>query len=272
MSRCQDRLLVSLTQMPTYTRGVDPDQRIYRVFALDYLTRDIQDKKLTLSAPHKWSDPYEDLPTWVGITTDDGKQFFFGNEAPHVFGQCWTLEEESDAHWRLFGGVEPESVKVQASTTVRRLIEITSQSAPEATSIIGKVVYTENDMKQVVADVLGKLGEQAFADTFERSNLLLAKRRPFQHEMEVRLLVFPQSATQEPTLRLPFEPNHLFEELMIGPQIALGNLPPIEQRIRTAGYSGSISRSELHQKVLLEVRLPNREFGAGSSQDAGNID
>ncbi|HTV47238.1 MAG TPA: DUF2971 domain-containing protein [Phycisphaerae bacterium] len=199
------------------------DVPIYRVFKKFWLTETIQRKQLTLQRPAKWHDPFENY-------LRSRRVVFYGQSVTiegftrRLYGQCWSLCEESDAMWRIYSPYK-ESDGVKVKTTARKLFNVLlniKQTDAALRYFIGKVDYLEEDeLERYFSD----------ADIFKAHLMdatgtgpvvaLLKKRKEFEHEKEVRLLY--QDAGGEPNgdrKLFPIDPNELFEELVFDPRIS----------------------------------------------------
>jgi hypothetical protein len=106
---------------------------------------------------------------WEGLLPKDrnidNKKYIRFNK----YINCWHMNEsESDAMWKLYGNPDDETIAIK--TNVGRLKKSLENSA--IIVFIGKIVYEENNIPE--------------------DNLyfpMLYKRKPFQHEKELRLCV-----------------------------------------------------------------------------------
>jgi hypothetical protein len=57
----------------------------------------------------------------------------------------------------------------------------------------------------------------------------------------------------EKIIRVPFDPNEVFEDITFDPRLLTFEKDERETVIQSLGYKGSISKSDLYQRILLEV-------------------
>ena len=137
--------------------------------------------ELVLVNPDMWDDPFENF-YFKADAVIDGQMISFENLRKGTFGQCWTLNEDTDAMWRIYS---PEKDGVRLKTTVGKLFEsLTKQQVqPTFNSYIGKVEYLAKEEMQ-------KYHKQSYSETMRIgfAKMLLRKRKAFEHEAEVRVV------------------------------------------------------------------------------------
>ena len=100
------------------------DVRLYRIMPLERFLQMLQDRKNVLVSPSLWDDPFEVLFDEKSIK--EIKKKLNNDIAPDApinnldykkwFGQCWCMQEESDALWRvLTQNRQQRSVKIKTS-------------------------------------------------------------------------------------------------------------------------------------------------------------
>src|SRR5215211_4029195 len=75
----------------------DLDRKIYRVFSLERLLELISSKQNVLVKPLLWDDPFENF-ILRATAKYEGRNVHF-EAKDFLYGQCWSLNEESDAMW-----------------------------------------------------------------------------------------------------------------------------------------------------------------------------
>lgn len=90
---------------------------IFRVLEVFRLFDLFETKRICLTAPKLWDDPYEDfLKHSYGMSSENKDlRISFEGYSNYIFGQCWTLSEETDALWRIYS---PNRDRVQIKTTI----------------------------------------------------------------------------------------------------------------------------------------------------------
>jgi hypothetical protein len=98
-------------------RSGEEDRPVYRIISTDRLYQLFSERRNVLVRPSKWEDPFENFILNAQGRLSDGTviRFGFNND---FFGQCWTLQNASDAMWRIYS---PNKQSVRIRTTVRKL-------------------------------------------------------------------------------------------------------------------------------------------------------
>src|SRR3990172_3540769 len=131
----------------------NPDLYIYRVFKANRLIEMFKTKKLVLVKPELWDDPFENFLIKSSTPLPSGGIMSFRGVADCFYGQCWTLNQESDAMWRIYS---PDKNGAKVKTTIRRLHKAIYNPNNEFASLscyIGKVMHmTEEEIRKMFAD------------------------------------------------------------------------------------------------------------------------
>jgi len=196
------------------------DLTIHRIVGVERFLQMLHEDSLTLMAPQKWDDPYEEsLQKHYerhGSTLGEFK----------VYGLCWSTESRSDALWRIYS---PGKLGIKVSTSVATLAGALSSTSTEesllSNTFLGRVAYlpertskktefqwpngalrlSKNNFVESIStfsnaidEIIGfsPAGDLAI-DAPLLARAFLVKRRAFKHEEEVRLLCFPSRAIRE---------------------------------------------------------------------------
>jgi hypothetical protein len=83
---------------------------IYRIYALDRFRALLASKQDVVVNPTKWDDPFEDFFLERTEVADhaSGGTIPLRNLAGDWYGQCWSLNKDTDAMWRIYS---PEPLK-----------------------------------------------------------------------------------------------------------------------------------------------------------------
>src|SRR3989304_5726592 len=131
----------------------NPDLYIYRVFKANRLIEMFKTKKLVLVKPELWDDPFENFLIKSSTPLPSGGIMSFRGVADCFYGQCWTLNQESDAMWRIYS---PDKNGAKVKTTIRRLHKAIYNPNNEFASLsyyISKVMHmTEEEIRKMFAD------------------------------------------------------------------------------------------------------------------------
>jgi hypothetical protein len=231
---------------------------IYRIYALNRFRTLLAAKQDVVVNPTKWDDPFEDffLERTEVIDNASGGTIPLRNLAGDWYGQCWSLNKDTDAMWRIYSPDPLKQVGVKVRTTIRKLFEnlkATGSQAPSLQFFVGKVEYlSERRIRSMMrgltfTDVaIGGQGDR-FAD------LLCMKRTAFRHEREIRLLFqdieFPGLPKRGAggLFRYALDPSAVFEEVVLDPRLKDSDAATLKAELVTAGCTLPISRSPLYQ-------------------------
>jgi hypothetical protein len=201
----------------------DRNIKIHRIMKPEYVYGLFRDRQNILVLPEKWEDPFENLVLKSPVILPSGEQGEFGFHRD-FYGQCWTLNQASDAMWRIYS---PEKNGIRVRTTIGKLFD--SLAAALGTHAIyaahvGRVEYKrEEELKKICDD-----GVELMAKT------LLLKRTAFRHEKEVRLLYLAgeKPTTSDGLFRYQVNPEDLVEQLMMDPRLTAAEARSMRAEIR----------------------------------------
>lgn len=197
--------------------GLDLDKPIYKYIPLKYVLQMLKTKQLYMSKVKDWEDTYENFYLKQDFRVK-GMMLRADHLANQVYGQSWTLQNESDAMWRIYSNIKKiNDVAIKVKTTSRKLFDaIYTDDACMATTSIGLVQYLYKNELNKWLKSLNLTGAQDFGKHVVPS--MYMKRKPFAHEMEVRPIVFLDHDAG-PGLFYDIDPNILFDEYVIDPRL-----------------------------------------------------
>ncbi len=245
-------------------RVINEDTPVYRVFSNQRLFEMFSDKKLTLVAPQKWDDPFENFLAKCKAVVDGIPNVDIGGLFKSFYGQCWTLNPESDAMWRIYSHTKDGA---RVSTTAGRLLRsIYNPSDPFASMsyYIGSVGYeTEGDLRKLFENPANASGAALDATGKGQAMTLFLKRKEFEHEAEIRLLYqFNKDgcSDQRPEDIWPFaiDPNTLFDDVLFDPRMDNAAFRAALQRLRALGFAKPVEQSTLYKlpNLIIQIRSP----------------
>jgi hypothetical protein len=236
------------------------DTPLYRTFSKARLLEAISSNTLVLVRPKLWEDPFENFLLQVQVSLDNGRAVSIGDLHDRYYGQCWTLNEESDALWRIYS---PTSTGMKVRTTARRLFDALygqNTTVPTLALFLGLVRYLP------AAQFASMLGNRDVARSLlldatgiNQVRTLLWKRYEFSHEAEVRLIYRETRQRYDRRVDVrPFaiDPNELFQEVVLDPRVKASTAVRLERSLRRGGYTGPVRRSELYRFSAPSVILP----------------
>ena len=225
--------------------------RLWRYMTLSRFLWLVKESKLYFSRLAEFTDdPYEGtLPKEATSQIDDVRKLGYGLASPAAVS-CWHQNYyESVAMWKLYVP-GPEGVAIQ--TTVAKLKQLDEPSD----FAIGEVRYLdyEKESQPNIGATCPSLAPYA---------IVFQKRRSYEHEREVRVVIFNPAddpcQTSVPPERLgaagfgvPVRLGDLIERIVVSPEFPPWAISPLQQIVRAAGLTSEIERSDL-------LKPPNRE-------------
>lgn len=253
-------------------RNLNPNTYIYKYIPLKYLLLMLENKKLRVDKVSTWEDPYENFfmkEEFYTYASFYQKDISISTEeiSKRIYGQSWTLEEESDAMWRIYScdyckkcnledrkpNLEERAVKVKVKIDSLFSLVYTDDHCMATTSI-GEVQYKtvkeidewRTNLKNVSIE-FPKLSEEC----------LFIKRDSFQHEKEVRIII--SEATDKPAkdfLEFDISDIGIFEEYILDPRLNQEDIDSTIKLISDCGVDKTlIKRSILYDFLPQTIKL-----------------
>ncbi len=225
------------------------DEPIYRVFSVARLFEMFTTSKLSLLRPRMWEDPFENFLYQIPcVDSASGAPVSIEGLRRKLYGQCWSLDQESDAMWRIYS---PTKDGAKVRTTPRKLIKAIYDLNDRFASLmyfIGAVEYFPESHFVNFFSAPGQL-LACITDTSARCpvELLLWKRLEFAHEKEVRVIFQSTAERAEDVVKFDINPVGLFDEIIFDPRISEPIFDAFCTQLRTCGFTGTIDRSKLYQ-------------------------
>ncbi len=230
--------------------------KLYRIFKFEDILDILINKEITLVNPSLWEDPYESFILKCKATKPNGENIEIESVQKQFFGQCWTLEEESDAMWRIYS---QDKTGVRVKSTFNKVFSIIyddNEDKSMATSYISKVKYMEEkEMKEYFSNpentkLLSLNGKWLVY-------LQSIKRKAFAHEREVRLMFFLGDSNSEEignkVKKFKVAPNDLIEEICFDPRLEERLYEVYKKTLEKIGYTGKITKSKLYDFEGVDV-------------------
>ncbi len=205
--------------------GLSPDTPIYSIMQEEHLLNLFKDKKNVLRKPSDWDDPFENfiLKSEVQLSSGEKGVFDFHDD---FYGQCWTLNKNSDAMWRIYSQGKNG---IQVTTTIRKLLKSLHEHLGEDAigyGFVGRVQYFGDkelvEFGDTVFDSKAKIVNfTPGVTTVNTVRTLFVKRCAFKHEEEVRLIrVSKQQKPTEALYKYPVDPHDFVDQLMLDPRLS----------------------------------------------------
>ena len=234
------------------------DLKIYRIISISRFKELIENNELVLVNPEKWEDPFENFFLKGNAIDNNGSKIDLSNLREAWYGQCWTINDDTDAMWRIYS---PDKDAIRISTTVRKLYDAiydTTDSFAPLKFFIGKVNYNTIDE---LNDFMNKnsfwniaLGGQN--DGFAK--LLCVKREAFSHENEVRILVNESDSKKvsknKGLYKIDINVSTLIDDLCLDPRLDEEEYKKYQNEIKQISDL-PISQSNLYKFSLEPINL-----------------
>jgi hypothetical protein len=98
----------------------DLDAPIYHIYSKRWFLDLLSFKENGLVKPRIWDDPFENFFLRSEVTGPGGEKISIENIAEDWYGQCWTLNADTDAMWRIYS---PGNDGIKVRTTARELFD-----------------------------------------------------------------------------------------------------------------------------------------------------
>ena len=238
------------------------DKPIYRIFTFDHLKDLFDDKKITLVKPKKWDDPFENFILNSTGKLPDGREFQirFRDE---YYGQCWSLNRESDAMWRIYS---PEKDGVKVKTTIRKLFTPIFETEKRQTrfdgtkynisSFIGKVKYSNTKYLEEMLKDKERMSDKIFDDTgWGQASTFFFKRWAFKHEKEIRIIFHEFFDNINDYYKFDIDPFNMLDEIVFDPRMEPDSYNRKRKMIENFGYTKKINQSNLYKLKKFKLEL-----------------
>lgn len=235
--------------------SLDLDAPIYKYIPFKYLKLMIQNSNLYFGKVSSWEDVYENWFLKEQMVLPTGEKGSAKELIPGVFGQSWTLQEESDAMWRIYSKLDRtlhdylDDTAVRIKTTARKLYNVIYANDEDFyTSYIGAVKYlSQNDFLKM-QDSLSPLNPLDLSEVFVKSYFF--KRAPFEHEKEVRpILIYSPKHENfgKDGVSFDIDFDNLIDEMVTDPRLTPDEYRTVRgQLIGLGAKSDKVRNSELY--------------------------
>lgn len=235
---------------------------IHRIFPFDRFVDLVTHGKLALVKPKMWEDPYENPLNRKINVADTGQSIRMTHLDDMLFGQCWSLHEESDAMWRIYSS-DKRGVLVSANARELLLDAQTQYESPIEQLFIGKVEYkTEPELRQMLESedfLKSTLTSRMYSSSGIKA--LLYKRDAFRHEAEVRL-VLSRNISEVPgdVALVEIRLERCITGITLDPRLSPEDFERTRHIIRALGYQQDIRQSQLYATPKLNPTIPSIEW------------
>jgi len=225
--------------------------KLFRFVSFRQFMDFVETKQTSLSRIKDWPDTWEVPSAKLPTQTDDGPiKFSLWNHCESMFGQCWSLDHESDAMWRIYSP-RNEGVVIQTSVKKFSLLQDIKYAA------LGQVIYYDS-----LKDALDPIYSQADRGDYEHFTEGFLKRRAFEHEKEVRFVTADEDSC---LLKRPEEgasrffvdlaPHEFIEGITVDPRADDRYVAVIQKYCKRSGFGFIPTKSTLYGNVYEQTRI-----------------
>ena len=198
---------------------------IYQILPLEYAISILQNRVLRFNNVFKyWEDPYE-LFLFKQNIFIEGTPFHINDYDKKLYGQCWSLNKDTDAMWRIYSKisrgqandtVDSCEIGVRIKTTAERLQKLPSIITGFNRGHIGPVKYINQTVIDRNLQSLQLKNTKEYWDACDKT--LFEKREEFSHEQKFRF-VFLYTNGDPSYLEVQIKPQELIDEVTFDPRI-----------------------------------------------------
>jgi hypothetical protein len=235
-------------------------QNLYRFVPLHRFIEIFEKKALTFVYLGLWKDPFERFFLEAKYRLD-GKDFDLPIKN-RLFSMCWSRTKESEAFWNTYVQ-HNDGVRIQVGG-IEMLNMLDAFCAGSSYQVfIGKVRYLNIlELKKYEKD--WKFIRQLNSSFLNVSHieLMLLKRRPFEFEDEIRILLFPDEKRRSIIYEVPVNPREFIRESLLDPRMEEVTANMIKSYFRSE-HQVNLKKSRLYakKKILIQaVSSPSRRF------------
>ncbi|MGI4873025.1 MAG: hypothetical protein ACRYFX_17835 [Janthinobacterium lividum] len=250
--------------------NLELDTPIYRIFNAQRFYEMLENRQLMLVRPRCWEDPFENFLLSARWELEDGTIINAASIRDRYYGQCWTMRKECDGLWRNYRGERPDPEApyppaFKVATTVRKLMgQFYDPTVPghTLTFFVGKVEYRSDEEIKAYFSEPEKMNTSEQMANIRYPQTLLVKRQAFSYEEEVRMIysenrsgTSPAPPAGSPLHPVAIDPDALFDFVELDPWMTVIDRWQAEERIRAAGFTGSVTQSSLYNSPDFVVRV-----------------
>ena len=241
--------------------GLNEQLYVYKYIKLKYLKPLIKNKKLRIDKVSQWDDPYENFFLKSNFYTyasfyEQIVQVHTDEVSNRIYGQSWTILEESDAMWRIYSdknNIENTAIKIKIKVGNLFNIVYTSDKCMATTSIDCVKYKTDEEISNWMQS-LKNIGSN-FPKYAEQC--LFIKRKPFEHESEVRIII--SKDTQKPAesfIEYDIPDIDYIEEFVLDPRLNEERVQEINQQLCDVGVNmDKIKKSKLYEFAPINLNI-----------------
>lgn len=213
--------------------------KLYRFISFEGLLDYLVNKRFTFLKYKLFDDPWEGFYHKGFHKVNEYDSYsVMGENRPFIM--CFTKRQISEAMWRIYSG---NGRGVQIVTTVDRLKNLVAECCSEFDCYLREVIYDDDIEK-----------DDFFVKNFPNATMqektvecLFRKRKSFDHEEEVRLVLYSKKDRPDSDLHsLYFDPNDIIENVILDPRVDKRTEDLQISTLQKLEFKGIIKRSKLY--------------------------
>jgi len=202
---------------------------------------------------YKWKDPFENF-ILNAKGSYNGRDADLSNIRDSFYVSCWSLNSECDGLWRNYRS-NNRSCVVKAKTNAKKLfasIYDIKNNSHDTKYFIGKVKYVSDN--SIINIFKHTHNIRDLDDGLMFAQQIFIKRKSFKYEKEVRIIMRYNNYSND-IIQIPIDPNLLFDEIVLDPWIKPATYKRKKREIENAGFTGTITRSSLYDKISFVFKI-----------------
>lgn len=217
---------------------ISSNKFLYRIMRFDHAVQVLKGS-LYFSHPSQWEDPYE---THVKHNYDHA-----------IFAQCWTTASMSDAMWRIYS---PNFLGVRLRTKAGKLAKAMQSYTAKNEGFkrrLKEVGYLDQaNYKKETTQIELLIADDDYSSPSLGADLLCIKRSAFEHENEVRAILFDSNAERKEGgvlkgISVEFSGVDLIDSVLLDPRAPDELCNAMRHYIKDVlGFSGTVEKSKLY--------------------------
>lgn len=200
---------VDSTTVDKLSAFLNQHEFIYRYLPMEYLLDALQNGHMVFINPNKWNDPFDNYLFKLA------EKEFEKSFTSKLFCQCLTLNPHSQAYWKTYGG---NGFAARLKIKAKKYLDVIKAAQPQFW--IGKMEYVNEkvlvDRLKNIPNLKTDLSLTSITDNFLKAFFL--KRRPFEYENEIRLLI-QSSPTQNKLKMISNNNSETLSEIRLDPRM-----------------------------------------------------
>lgn len=218
-------------------------QYLYRYLPIEFFLESMQKNQLTFINPRLWKDPFDNF-LFKKVQEEQNDTSLLHS----LYAMCLTLNAQSQAYWKNYADF---SYSVRVRIDSRTLMNILN-TMNRKVWVCRMKYYSEKTLIEMISSTQGLKKSLSISEPNETfMKIFLSKRKAFEYENEVRILV--KSTPNKPGLRYfkKFKMEELYKGILLDPRI--GDAETLALKEYLAQFNIPVSKSSLFQDKIIEI-------------------